>query len=144
MMNASHFFKLRWPLWTLWVPLGTLGPLQWAPNECLFRYSRGVTFLFFWRFQKFQSLLLFLVIALISFWLCWPCWAPLGTSWDPWAVEIVSRGAYLNTLEGWLCCFWLALLDWHPSLAGIFSALWHIVTETPTNIFKGPAFYKMS
>ena len=24
----------------------------------------------------------------------------LGTSWDPWAVEIVSRGAYLNTLEG--------------------------------------------
>ena len=25
-------------------------------------------------------------------------------------------------------------MDWHPSLAGIFSALWHIVAETPTNI----------
>ena len=24
----------------------------------------------------------------------------LGTSWDSWAVEIVSRGAYLNALEG--------------------------------------------
>ena len=28
----------------------------------------------------------------------------------------------------------LTLLNWHPSLAGIFSALWHIVAETPTNI----------
>ena len=26
----------------------------------------------------------------------------------------------------------LTLLDWHPSLAGIFSALWHIVAEIPT------------
>ena len=24
----------------------------------------------------------------------------LGTSRDPWAVEVVPRGAYLNTLEG--------------------------------------------
>ena len=28
----------------------------------------------------------------------------------------------------------LAFLDMKPSLAGIFSALWHIVAETPTNI----------
>ena len=28
----------------------------------------------------------------------------------------------------------LALLDRKPSLAGIFSALWHIVAEIPTNI----------
>ena len=26
----------------------------------------------------------------------------------------------------------LTLLDWHPSLAGIFSGLWHIVAEIPT------------
>ena len=30
----------------------------------------------------------------------------------------------------------LALLDRKPSLAGIFSALWHIVAKIPTNIFK--------
>ena len=57
----------------------------------------------------------------------------LCTSRDPWVVEIVPRGAYLNTLEGLLCCFLLTLLDWHPSLAGIFSALWHIVAEIPTS-----------
>ena len=28
----------------------------------------------------------------------------------------------------------LTLVYWHPSLAGIFSALWHIVAEIPTNL----------
>ena len=56
----------------------------------------------------------------------------LCTSRDSCAVEIVPREAYLNTLEGLLCRFLLTLLGCHPSLAGIFSALWHIVAEIPT------------
>ena len=84
-----------------------------------------------------------------SFWRCWPRWAPLGIPRDPW----VPRVPIPILLRGNFFVFWeiakieshpvnyltmLTLLVWHLSLAGIFSALRHIVAETPTNIKVEP------
>ena len=72
----------------------------------------------------------------------------LGSSGYPQG-PLSAQSAYLNTLECRFFVFWaiakieshavnyltmLTLLVWHPSLAGIFPTLWHIVAETPTNI----------
>ena len=140
-MDSLDTFRDSWAptVGPLGVPIQTLGKDNFFVFWAISKISK-LTTISFECSKKFQTLMTLL--------------GTYGYLQGPLSSQsIPPRKAFINILEGRVTsCFFgkfkkfqihlvnylnmLALLDRKPSLAGIFSALWHIVAEIPTNIDK--------